>query len=71
MKNDLYFGFGAGYEARICHSHRQRTSNEAAKVSGWMSELILLIVSTLDGDENAKVVGPWRDADTRPGELRT
>lgn len=69
VKYNLYLRFRAGYEASICHRNRKGAPDEPSKVGCWVSELILLVVSTVDCDKDAQIVGPWRYTNACPSEL--
>lgn len=71
MQDDLHFRFRAGDEACVCHGDRERTSNEASKMRRRVGELVFLIASTVNRDENAEIMGAWCDTNAGTCELGT
>ena len=64
MKDDFNLGFAACQEAAVRNCNGQRASKHAPKMCDWMSQLILLIVSVFEVDENAQIMCSWCDSYT-------
>jgi hypothetical protein len=63
VQDDLDLGFFARNETHIGHRDRQSTSQYPTEMSGRMSQLVLLIVSILEVNEDTQIVSSRRDAD--------
>ncbi len=59
VKDDFDLGFAARYEAAVRNRNGQRASKHTPKMCDWVSQLILLIVSVFQVDEDAQIMYSW------------
>lgn len=64
VKDYFGFGFGARQEAAVRDCNRQGASKHTTEMCDRMSQLILLIISIFEVDEDAQVMCSWCDSYT-------
>ena len=69
VEDDSNAGFWTGDEAGICDCDGEATSEETAKLSDGMSELVFFVVVGAEVYENPKIMDPRRDFDGGAGEF--